>query len=77
MPTTGKKIIYKKDGVQIHVWFEMEAKLSWEAIQKRFYESRLHLPLTFSKSDSLNKSIQQYFLFNFLASLHTTGEYGF
>lgn len=55
----------------------MEWQLFWEAIQKRFYKSRLHLPLTFSKLDSLNKSIQQYFLFNFLASLHTTGEYGF
>lgn len=46
-----------------HVWFEMEPKFFWEAIQNRVYELRLHLPLTYSKSDSLNKSIQEYIFF--------------
>lgn len=62
-----------------HVWFEMEPKFFWEAIQNRVYEPRLHLPFTYSKSDSLNKSIQEYFyfFFNIMTSLHTTRVYGF
>lgn len=78
MPTTGKKKIKTRWGSNTcHVWFEMEPKFFWETIHNRVYEPRLHLPLTYSKSDFLNKSIQELFFFNFLTALCTTGVYGF
>lgn len=60
----GKKKIKTRWGSNTcHVWFEMEPKFFWETIQNRVYEPRPHLPLTYSKSDFLNKSIQELFFF--------------